>query len=68
MRKIKAFPTRLTLWAINCRLWLLLRYSLYHRKACLYRSAGLFWRISRLTRQRKLLEQRLAILQRGGTI
>lgn len=68
MRKLKAFPTRLTLWAVNCRLWLLLRYSLYHRKAYLYRSAGIFWQISRLTQQRKLLEQKLTVMKRGGAI
>lgn len=68
MRKLKAFSTRLALWGINFRLWMLVRYSLYHRRACLYRSAGIFWRISRLTQQRKLLEQKLTVMKRGGAI
>lgn len=68
MQKLKAIPTQLILWTVNCRLWLLLWYSLYHRRACLYRSAGLFRQISRLTQRRKRLEQKLTMMKRGSAL
>ncbi len=68
MHKLQSLSVWLALFCTKWQLWLLLRYSLRQRKAYLYRSAGLFWRIGRLSQRKKLLEQRLTILQRGGTI
>lgn len=68
MLKLQSLSVWLALFCTKWQLWLLLRYSLRQRKVYLYRSAGLFWRIGCLSQRKKLLEQKLILLNRGGSL